>query len=345
MPVIQAADLKNLVQNIYAAAGAPADIAEVVADSLVKTNLLGHDSHGVIRAKAYMNGIQRGSIQPAARPALARRDGATATVDCGWGFGQIGARFGAQVAAEIAHELGMSSVALSQVNHIGRLGEYAQMLAEQGFIGIVLTAGSMFGGSVAPYAASERVFGTNPMAWAVPVRDGRTPLILDFATSVVAEGKLQVARSKGLPVPDEWIYDSEGRPSTDPNIFYNGGMLRTFGSYKGSGLALMVEIIATLLAGFAPVSTSGFKTGNPTLIMALKVERFTTLERFEGYVEELLLRIKSVRPAQGFEEVLLPGEPEARSYEQRIREGIPLPDSVWAELTGLAVELGVPIVG
>ncbi len=343
MPLVQAVDLKKLIQNIYAAVGAPPDIAETVADSLVKTNLLGHDSHGVIRTKAYMNSVRSGAIQPAARPVLERRDGATATVDCGWGFGQIGARYGAQVAAEIARELGMGSVALSQVNHIGRLGEYAGMLAEQGFIGIMMTAGSMYGGSVAPYAARERVFGTNPMAWAVPVRNGRTPLLLDFATSVVAEGKLQVARSKGLPVPDEWIYDAEGRSSTDPNIFYNGGMLRTFGGYKGSGLALMVEIIATLLAGFAPVATSGFKTGNPTLIMALEVERFTSRERFESYVEELLERIKNIQPAQGFDEVLLPGEPEARSYAQRIEAGIPLPDSVWTELTGLAVELGVPV--
>lgn len=343
MPLLQADELTRLIEGIYAAAGAPPDIARIVAESLVKTNLLGHDSHGVIRTKMYVSKIRDGSLQPAARPELAQRSGATAIIDCHWGFGQVGARYGAQVAAEIARETGLAGVALSQVNHIGRLGEYAHLLAGQGLIGIVMTAGSMVGGSVAPYAARERVFGTNPMAWAVPVRDGRTPLVLDFATSVVAEGKLQVARSKGLPVPEDWIYDREGRPSANPHDFYNGGMLRTFGSYKGAGLALMVEIIATLLSGFAPVATSGFKTGNPTVIMALEIERFTAPERFEQYVEELLARIKSVQPAQGFEEVLLPGEPEARSYAQRIEEGIPLPDSVWEELTGLALELGVVV--
>ncbi|MBZ0304052.1 MAG: Ldh family oxidoreductase, partial [Anaerolineae bacterium] len=235
------------------------------------------------------------------------------------------------------------SVALSQVNHIGRLGEYAQMLAERGLIGLVMTAGSMVGGSVTPYAGRERRFSTNPMAWAVPVQDGRAPLVLDFATSMVAEGKLQVARSKGLPVPEDWIYDREGRASTDPNVFYDGGMLRTFGSYKGSGLSMMIEIVATLLSGFAPVSTSGFKLGNPTVMIALQIERFTALDHFEQMVDELIERVQATPPAEGFEEVLVPGEPEARSYAQRVQDGIPLPDSVWQELAGLANELGVPL--
>lgn len=335
--MIQASDLLVLTQHIYELAGAPPDIAQHVAGSLVKTNLLGHDSHGVIRTGAYVAKIRDGSLKPAARPVIARRSGATAVIDCGWGFGQIGAQFGAEAAAEIAREHGMASVALSDVNHIGRLGEYAQMLAERGLIGIVMTAGSMFGGSVAPYAARERVFGTNPIAWAVPVPNGRMPLVLDFATSVVAEGKLQVARSKGVSVPLDWIYNQHGQPSDNPHDFYNGGMLRTFGSYKGSGLALMIEIVATLLSGFAPVSTSEFRHGNPTVIMAMEITRFTTMERFERLLEELLVRFKSLQPAEGFEGVLLPGEPEMRTYEQRIREGIPIPESVWAELNALAV--------
>ncbi|MAS32899.1 MAG: hypothetical protein CL610_02755 [Anaerolineaceae bacterium] len=343
MLTFDAAYLTSFAEKLYEAAGAPPDYARIVAESLVKTNLLGHDSHGLIRTKMYIGKAQDGSLQPTAKPELVQRSGATAIVDCHWGFGQVGARYGTEVAADIAREFGMSSVALSQVNHIGRLGEYAQMLAEQGLVGIVMTAGSMFGGSVTPYAAAERVFGTNPMAWAVPVKNGRAPLVLDFATSVVAEGKLQVARSKGASVPEDWIYNAEGKTSIDPHDFYNGGMLRTFGGYKGAGLALMVEIIATLLAGFAPVSTSEFKTGNPTMIMAMAIDRFTTPDRFERLVEELLVRMKSLRRAEGFDELLLPGEPEARSMEQRLKEGIPLPETVWAELTELAAELGVAV--
>lgn len=337
MLMVQADDLLNLTRRIYELAGAPPDIAQYVAGSLVKTNLLGHDSHGVIRTGAYIAKTKDGSLKPDARPVIAQRSGSTAVIDCRWGFGQIGAHYGTQVAAEIAHETGMASVALSDVNHIGRLGEYAQMLADEGLVGIVMTAGSMFGGSVAPYGSRQKIFGTNPIAWAVPVPKGRTPLVLDFATSVVAEGKLQVARSKGVPVPLDWIYNEAGQPSDNPHDFYNGGMLRTFGSYKGSGLALMVEIVATLLSGFAPVSTSEFKFGNPTVIMAMEITRFTTMERFERLLDELLERFKSLQPADGFEEVLLPGEPEMRTQEQRLREGIPIPEVVWDELNTLAV--------
>ena len=152
MPNVEAQTLIAFCQAILEAAEAPPDIANIVAQSLVRTNLMGHDSHGVIRVKAYVNQVRKGAIQPAARPKLERSFGATATVDCGWGFGQVGARFGAEIARDLGKEHGIGCVALSQVNHIGRLGEYAEIVARSGLISIVMTAGTVLRATISAYS-------------------------------------------------------------------------------------------------------------------------------------------------------------------------------------------------
>jgi LDH2 family malate/lactate/ureidoglycolate dehydrogenase len=341
MPDIQAQVIIDLSTAIFQAAGAAPEIAAAVARSLVTTNLMGHDSHGVIRVGRYVSQIRSGTLDPTAQPRIAKRMGAMAVVDCQWSFGQIGARYGAQAAQEIAAEMGVSCVALSRVNHIGRLGEYATLLAEAGMVGIVFTSGTIVRVSVTPYGGREPILGTNPMAWAVPT--GGEPLMVDFATAAVANGKIMVALSKGEPFPEGMLLDKDGYPTTDPATFNAGGMLLPFGTYKGSGLALMMELIPTLLSGFAPVSSPEHHPGNPTLIIALKVDTFITQERFERLTRELIDRVKAVPPAAGFDEVLLPGEKEARSTAERLVDGIPLPDSVWADLTKLAAEYSVTV--
>ena len=165
---IHAQPLEQLTRNIFAAAGAPADIAAVVAESLVTTNLFGHDSHGVLRVKQYVSMIRAGMIKPAERPRVRKRFGATAMVTNGYGFGQIGARFAAELAIDLGRQLGIAAVSLGQTTHIGRLGEYTQMIAAAGLIGIGFTSGTMFSGWVAPYGGREKVFSTNPMSFAVP---------------------------------------------------------------------------------------------------------------------------------------------------------------------------------
>ncbi|HLV33869.1 MAG TPA: Ldh family oxidoreductase [Spirillospora sp.] len=341
MPNIEAQALTDFCSAIFEAAGAPDDIAATVARSLVQTNLMGHDSHGVIRVKSYIDQVRKGTIRPDARPQIERRFGATGVVNCQWGFGQIGARFGAEVARDLGLEHGIGCVSLSQVNHIGRLGEYADIIARGGLVAIVLTSGTFVKVSVTPYGGREPIFGTNPMAWAVPCGD--EPLLLDFATAAVANGKIMVALSKGESFPPGMLLDKDGNPTTDPATFQLGGMLLPFGTYKGSGLALMMEIIPTILAGFAPLSSPEFVSGNPTLMIAVSVEAFTTRERFSRLVDELKARVKQVPPAAGFDEVLLPGEKEARSMAERLEHGVPLPDSVWQDLTSLASEYGVAV--
>ena len=343
MPVIQADRLIAFGKEIFEAAGTPADIAEAVARSLVQTNLTGHDSHGAIRIMQYVGQVKKGDLVADARPIVEKRMGAVALVDCGWGFGQIGARFGAEIARDLARENGIGCVSLRQVNHIGRAGEYAEMLASEGLVGIVMAAGTIVRKSVTPYGGREAIFGTDPMAWAVPLGGGRSPLVLDYATAIVANGKLDVAISKGEAFPEGMLLDKDGTPTTDPHAFSQGGMLMPFGTYKGSGLSLMMELIPTILSGFAPVSSPEHHPGNPALIIALKVDVFTEQERFERLARELTERVKAVPPATGFDEVLLPGDKEARSIAERLERGIPIPDTTWQQMTSLAQEHDVTI--
>ena len=339
---MRAEALTRLARDIFAAAGTPEDIAAIVAESLVTSNLLGHDSHGVLRVKQYIGMIRRGVIQPAERPRVRKRFGAIAMVTLGYGFGQIGALYAAELAIDMAREHGIAAVSLGQTTHVGRLGEWTQMIAAQGLIGIGFAGGGFSQGFVAPYGGRERVFSTNPMSFAVPCGDEGT-LLLDFATSGVAHGKVMLAQSKGAPVPQGMMLDKAGRPTTRAADLDDGGALLAMGLHKGSGLSMMMEIIPNLLAGDRPMSSPEFHHGNPMLLLALLPEAFDKATDFAAHVETLKARVKSVAPAAGFDEVLVPGEPEARAYAERAENGIPLPDRVWADLCELAREFGVRI--
>ena len=266
--------------------------------------------------------MRAGMIKPAARPRIRKRFGATAMVTNGYGFGQVGARYAAELAVALGREQGIAAVSLGQTTHIGRLGEYTQMIAAAGLIGIGFTSGSMYSGWVAPYGGREKVFSTNPMSFAVPCA-GEGTLLLDFATSAMAHGKVLHARAKGEPLPQGMMLDKNGKPSTDASIVDEGAVLLAMGAYKGSGLSMMMEIVPTLLAGKRPIVSPDFHYGNPTLLLALSPEAFDEDTDFAAQVEALKRHVKSVQPAEGFDEVLLPGEPEARAYARRSASGIP----------------------
>ena len=337
---IHAEPLRSLCRDIFAAAGSPDDIAAIVAESLVMTNLFGHDSHGVLRVKQYITMIRAGMIQPEQRPQVTKRFGATAMVSGGYGFGQMGARFAAELARKLGAEYGIAAVSLGQTTHIGRLGEYTAHIAAGGLIGIGFTSGTMFKGWVTPYGGRERVFGTNPLSFAVPCPGDET-LLLDFATAGVAHGKIVLARAKQKPAPSGMMRDKHGNPTTDAQLLDEGAVLLPMGLHKGSGLAMMMELIPTLLAGHRPISAPDFSFGNPTLLLAISPEAFDDSTDFAAQVAALKRRVKAVQPAAGFDEVLLPGEPEAQSYAKRVQAGIPLPDAVWADLREIAEEIGI----
>jgi uncharacterized oxidoreductase len=213
------------------------------------------------------------------------------------------------------------------------------MIARAGKIGLMHCNASAI---VAPFGGYQRVMGTNPFAWAAPAGPGREPLVLDFATSVVAEGKLRVARAKGEKLAPGLIVDADGRPSENADDFYGGGALLPFGLHKGSGMSVMIELLARGLTGVdhGLPSNQGY-TG--TVVMALDIAAFAPPDQFEAAAARLCSQIGGSTPTTGYERVLLPGEPERIARREREANGIVLPETTWHELTALAAELGVAI--
>lgn len=329
--------LLALARSIFERHGTPTDIAQSVASSLVESSLLGHDSHGVLRVGRYVEKIRARTLQPAARPELSRRQGATATIDGRHGFGQTAARYGAETAIKLATEHGVAAVALANTNHVGRLGEYTEQIAAAGLVALAFASGAGPGGAVTAHGGCERLFGTNPLAWALPVPAGRGPLVADFSTSAIPEGKVGMAQAKGEALPPGAVIDRQGNATLDPAAFYAGGALLPFGGHKGSSLVLFIELVANLLASSVPASSRDYRPGNPTLLIALSVDAFGPREEFLRYTEELLARVETSRPAAGGS-VRLPHAIELETARQRRLTGIPIPDPLWRELQTLATE-------
>jgi uncharacterized oxidoreductase len=336
--------LSDLVRRIFQAAGATEAGARLVADSLVASNLAGHDSHGVIRVRQYLDHIEAGEIDPAAEPAIAHETPTIALVDGKWGFGQIAAHFAIQVLIEKARAHGLAMTGLVSCNHVGRLGEWVQMVAGEALIGLAFCNGGRQGGSVAPFGGAGRALSTNPFAAAVPVA-GRPPVVVDFATSTVAEGKLRIARNRGQPIPEGLILDRVGRPTTNPEDYYAGGVLLTAAGHKGYGLALLVDFLGGILTGRGCPALPSFRFGNGVLFVGMATDAFRPAEAFLADAAAFCDTVKAVPPAPGFDEVLLPGEPELRTAERRRAEGISVDEVTWENLRAAAAEFGIDFPG
>ena len=336
MPNFSAAHLTQMGAHLLAAAGVAADVARQVSVSLVEGNLAGHDSHGVIRLTQYIRAMQNGQINPQAQLEIIRETSTTALVDAHWAFGQVAARRAMEIAIAKARQHSLGAVGLRNSSHIGRLGEYALMPVEHGMIGFVTCNSSQL---TAPYGGVDRVFGTNPFAYAFP-RSGH-PFLMDFATSVAAEGKLRVAVSKGLPVPEGWILDKDRNPTTNPADFYDGGVILPLGGHKGYGLLMVADLLSGALTGHGCTSLPEHTTGNGVFMMAIDIAAFCPVEELTDTVDRLSAYIQASRKAPGFDEILIPGDPEFRAREQRERDGIYLPEATWQDMVAVAGQYGL----
>jgi LDH2 family malate/lactate/ureidoglycolate dehydrogenase len=341
MHVIDADRLRQIASGLLEAAGTPPANAKLIGDSLIDANLAGHDSHGILRLPFYLRSVASGRVNAAAEPQIVSKCKATAVIEANFGWGQTAMWLATKTATELAGDFGIAAASVRHSFHIGRVAPYVEYIARQGMIGIAMANAAP---AVAPYGSSQRILGTNPIAWAAPRADGKEPVCLDVATSMLAEGKLQVARSKGEPVPPGTIVTSEGIPSVDPNDFYDGGALLTFGGHKGSGFSLLAQFIGRGMSGLDPSGMEGPRGVNGPFIIAINIELFTPLTRFIDATEAQCEAIKASSPASGFDEVLLPGEPELANAQRRAAEGIPIPDSIWENLETVAQELGVSLV-
>lgn len=342
--------LEDFAARVCRAVGADEDVAAEVAGHLVRANLSGHDSHGMLRLPQYVAQIDKGTLRPAARPAIVREAAVTALIDAGGGFGHFSTAFALDWALARAAEHGLAAAAIRNSAHIGRLGEYAERAAARGLIAIV-TVGSAgpAGGPVLPHGGREPFLGTNPWAIGVPAAE-RDPLVFDAATSMIAQGKIHVARAAGVPLPAGCIVDRDGRPSTAVRDYDDGGALLPVGSpgagHKGYGLALA----SALLGGLALAAEPGDDDadGAPgriggVFLTAIDPGAFGSSARYRALVGATLDAANQTPPAAGVDAVLTPGEPEARRRDGRAREGVPLSAATWEELRALAARFAVPL--
>jgi uncharacterized oxidoreductase len=340
MPSLSAPQLTGAISRIFQAAGVPAAIAIQVSASLVQSNLMGHDSHGVIRLMQYLRDLRAGLVDPHATIEVLHETPTTALLDAHWQFGQIAASHGMAMAIDKAKESHLAAVGIRRCYHVGRLGEYALLAAGQGLIGMVLcNSGRPL---VAPFGGTGRALGPNPISWAVPA-GRKAPFLLDFAATMCAEGKVRVARAAGKEIPEGWILDKDGQPTTNPADLYDGGVILPMAGHKGYALCLLLELLGGALTGHGCSSLSEHTRGNGVLMLALDVQAFSPLAEFEGTVGQVFEALKAGPTAPGFAEILIPGEPEFRMKEEREREGIPLPEGIWQEILREAVQVGIEI--
>ena len=342
MPTVDSATLERLTQDIFVAHGVPSEDAAWIATMLVRANLRGHDSHGVIRIPQYVANLKRGTLNPRPKLHLVVDTPTVAVLEGDGGFGQIVARRGIALAIERTRAHGLAAVALRGANHVGRLADYAETAAREGLVGLVWV-NARGGLNVAPWGGAARRLGTNPHAIAIPGPNGTVAMSHDFATSVWAEGKLRVKFNRGESVPPGIMLNGRGEPSTDPREYYADpvGSLLTTGGHKGYGLSLAVEILAGILSGAGAASDEPSVFRNGTLIVCLDPARFLPPAEFHAQVTALLGWVRSAPPAAGAKEILVPGEPEARTERQRRADGIPVDDETWRQIGECAAEAGV----
>ena len=337
MPVIAAERLYDLSCMFLQKAGAPAAIAAQVAQALVQSNLKGVDSHGVMRLPQYLGHIHEGLIVPDAFPEVVQQTPTTAVVDGLRGFGHVVADLAMDIALRKGRAGGLAAITLHNTRHIGRVGQYVETAAESGFVGLAFCSAISL---VTPHGGRTRNLGTNPIAIGLS-SDAEYPFVLDFATSVLSEGKVRLARDSGVHLPEGVILDAEGQPSIRPEDLYRGGVLLPLGAYKGYGLSLAIQILGSVLAQAGTPLLNQTVVGNGALFVVLDPGHFCDDATFRQQTRELCEAVKGSQRQAGFDEILIPGEPEYRAERRRCETGIPLADDTWRQLVEAGISIGM----
>ena len=341
MPYIPIEKLSDFGTRIFIGAGVPEAAAQRVMVNLVRADTYGIHSHGVVRLADYVNAVKSGKVKPAAEPTVIKESAVIVVVDAHWGFGQVAAEQAMQMAIAKAKANGVGIATVRNCNHVGAIGEYTEMAANAGLIGLAVVNG--IGRLVAPHGGRARMLSTNPIAFSVPV-PGARPLLLDFATSRGAEGKLKVARNKRAKVPEGWILNKEGAGSQDPEDFYAGGFLMpaggSTGGHKGYALSIMAEILGGLLSGTG-AAVLDTEPANGCFFVALSADCFRPTEEFVADVRTLVDALHATPPMEGYERVMVPGDPEAMAEARHRREGINLDDVTWQTIVDAGKGVGV----
>ena len=345
MPVFTPEALYNVTHLISRRMGSEEAEAAEVADHLVRANLAGHDSHGVGMLPTYVRILHENLLVPNQTPEIVVDTGALLVIDARRGYGQRMAANAVRMGIERAKQVGACVLALRNAAHIGRIGTYGELAAANGCVFTAFVNVSDHRDAQATWGAAEPRLGTNPFCAAVPGEDGPA-VMLDMATTTIAAGKARVAYNKGVPVAEGCLIDSSGNPTTDPTEFIRDktGALRSFGTHKGGGLAIMCEIMATAIAGgqgAAHFAQAKHGVMNSMLATIIDTSQLGDPAKIAADIQATKAHIKSARPAPGFDEVLVPGEPERRYAEQRRAKGIEVDTQTWTDIRAAALSLGI----
>lgn len=339
---IPAARLHAAVEHIVAAMGSDTGEMRRVADHLVGANLAGHDSHGVGMLPAYVRMLREGKLVPNQTLTTITDDGAVLVLDAGRGFGARMAHEATARAIARARDTGACVLALRNSAHIGRIGTYGEQAAAAGMAFTAYVNVADHNPLAAPFGAAAPLLGTNPFVTAVPAPGG--PVVLDMATTTIAHGKARIARNKGEPVSVDCLIDAEGRPTIDPVplIDRKEGALRTFGAHKGSGLAIMCEIMAGAVAGGQradePVRESIL---NSMFAVVTDLARLGGADRVADAVAATRAYIAGAPRAPGVDAIHLPGDPERAAAARRARDGVPVDDRTLEQILDAGTSLGL----
>jgi uncharacterized oxidoreductase len=322
---------------------APAEV-DAVADNLIEANLTGHDSHGIGMLPRYALSFREGGLKPNTHVTTVLDAGTLLRLDGNAGFGQVVGREAMDLAIARADRHGSCIMALGNAHHLGRIGAWAEQAAAAGLVSLSFV-NVISRGIVAAYGGADARFGTNPFCAGVPL-PGREPLILDFATSVIAQGKTRVAHNMGKPVPPDHVIDDQGRPTTDPRyaVIEPFGAILTFGAHKGYGMAVLCELLGgALAAGMTQHThdTSKKRILNGMLSVVLKPQALADLGAYERELSAFTDWVTASPPREGFDRVRLAGDPEREHRAQRSAHGVAVDATTWQEILDAARSLGV----
>jgi hydroxycarboxylate dehydrogenase B len=345
MHVIPVAPLRRAMRLVVAGFGSTPDEVEAVSDNLIDANLTGHDSHGIGMLPRYAEAWLEGGLRPNAHVSVVNDGGALLRLDGNAGFGQVIGREAMALGIERARRHGSAIVALGNAHHLGRIGAWAEQAAAAGLVSLHFV-NVIARPVVAPFGGAKAGFGTNPFTAGVPLA-GREPLILDFASSIVAQGKTRVAYNKGEALPEGCVIDDQGAPSTDPrwSVVPPWGAILAFGAHKGYGLAALCELLGGALAGgLVGHREDGRRQRvlNGMLSVLIDPAALGLIERFEAEALAFVDSLRAAPPRAGFERVLLAGDPERTTRAQRERDGVPVDATTWQQILRAAERLRVP---
>ncbi len=341
---IDSESLKQLVSSIFAAAGCENEEADRIGYYLTEANLVGHDSHGVIRVPSYIEWLRAGKVLANQKIRIDFENDAIAVVDGQYGFGQsIGEQATRLGIAKCAGH-GVSVIALRDSGHLGRIGDWPLLAAREGLVSLHFVNTSGAGILVAPFGGINRRLSADPLAAGVPV-DGGEPILLDMSCCTIAEGKLRVAFNKGVDVPEGCIIDGQGRPTNDPKVFYGDpGAILPIAGHKGYALGVIAELLAgTLTGGGASDPEKAGRLANGMLSIYMDPKVFQDSARFAADVHRLVEWVKSSERTRPDGQILMPGEIEQQTKAKRQRDGIELDDKTWRGVTDTARSLDVAV--